>query len=248
MAVSKPSNIDARVITVDGKPYASGMKIEMAQKESGHSATVRIVSEAAISSVKYSISGESFAGGSANPSGSASVRQVEGNVYEADIPFGDLPARINEISATITDSNGGTFNMKAHIIVVRRHEVRDSGEKVFWAAGKDSQYDTARSRYILAQGGELSGFVNTISGELTASLVGSPAGLSVSMEKNVIHLTATADGAYNGVVVRVRNAEGGTWNAPAINLIVDSSGPTITLQSPLAMSFVRNSFTKVICF
>ena len=243
VAVSKPSNIDARVITVDGKPYASGMKIEMAQKESGHSATVRIVSEAAISSVKYSISGESFAGGSANPSGSASVRQVEGNVYEADIPFGDLPARINEISATITDSNGGTFNMKAHIIVVRRHEVRDSGEKVFWAAGKDSQYDTARSRYILAQGGELSGFVNTISGELTASLVGSPAGLSVSMEKNVIHLTATADGAYNGVVVRVRNAEGGTWNAPAINLIVDSSGPTITLQSPLAMSFVRNSLS-----
>lgn len=243
VAVSKPSNIDARVITVDGKPYASGMKIEMDQKESGHSATVRIVSEAAISSVKYSISGESFAGGSANPSGSASVRQVEGNVYEADIPFGDLPARINEISATITDSNGGTFNMKAHIIVVRRHEVRDSGEKVFWAAGKDSQYDTARSRYILAQGGELSGFVNTISGELTASLVGSPAGLSVSMEKNVIHLKATADGAYNGVVVRVRNAEGGTWNAPAINLIVDSSGPTITLQSPLAMSFVRNSLS-----
>ncbi len=243
VAVSKPSNIDARVITVDGKPYASGMKIEMDQKESGHSATVRIVSEAAISSVKYSISGESFAGGSANPSGSASVRQVEGNVYEADIPFGDLPARINEISATITDSNGGTFNMKAHIIVVRRHEVRDSGEKVFWAAGKDSQYDTARSRYILAQGGELSGFVNTISGELTASLVGSPAGLSVSMEKNVIHLTATADGAYNGVVVRVRNAEGGTWNAPAINLIVDSSGPTVTLQSPLAMSFVRNTLS-----
>ena len=243
VAVSKPSNIDARVATVDGKAYTSGMKIEMDQKEGGHSATIRIVSEAAVSSVKYSISGEAFAGGNANPSGTATVRPVDGNVYEADIPFGDLPARTNVINATITDATGGTFNLKAHIIVVRRHEVRDSGEKIFWAAGKDSQYDSSRSRYVLATGGVLSGFVNTISGELTASLVGSPAGLSVAMEKNVIRLTASADGVYNGVVVRVRNAEGGTWNAPAINIIVDSSGPAVTLQSPVAMSFVRNTLS-----
>ena len=243
VAVSKPSNIDARIATVDGAVYRSGMPVYMERKAGGHSATVRIVSESAITSVKYTVTGEEFAGGNANQSGTATVRPVDGTTFEADIPLGDLPARLTEISAVITDAAGGSVTMKGYITVLRQHAILDSGEKIFWAAGNDASYDSARSRYMLAAGGSLTGVVNGASGKLTATVVGSPAGLTASVEGNIVKLTANSDGVYNGVTVRVTNEAGGTFTAPAVSIIADSTAPTFSVQAPEAMAFVRNSVT-----
>ncbi|MCR5081115.1 MAG: hypothetical protein K6B17_07220 [Treponema sp.] len=246
-----PSKIDARIATISGEKYKSGMSVTLAKgagKEAGKNAILSITSKAQIKGVSYKITGAPTAGGS-NAAGAATIEQKSYNEaegiyeYEATIPLENLPARITTLEAAITDSKGFTKNLKGTFTVVRSYDIVDSEAKIYWVAGEGSRYDADLEAYVIKNGAPLIGYAN-VPGPLESAVVrGEVTGLTATVEGNVIKVTGVTDGTYRGVTVRAKAADGGSYISPEVNVIADSTLPKIKLSSPSDNVFVRNKIT-----
>ena len=246
ITVSTKSEIRAWFSSVDDIDYRSGMAIVIdngTTKESGHYARVHIKSTEKIKQVAYSIKGENAPGGKNNQTGMATLRAItEGEEYEADIPLADLPARVTDLIATVTDEKGSSFEARGTIAVLRNHAVIDNSSKIYWAPLGNVVYDAEQSAYILNNGQTLSALANIMRGTLKAEVRGATTrGLSVEYDDfNILHLKAESDGIFRGVSIRVTDEKGVAYNSPEVNLIVDTSAPEVKLSTPSNMGFVKN--------
>lgn len=242
LPVKASSIIEGRFTTIDGRTYMSGMNIPLKRSSAlPDPLHLSISTNAPITSVSYEFVGEEGFGGDNNSRGTATLTTLaDAESYEALIPVQNLPARMTDVIATITDVRGNTKKVNGTINIVRPHAIVDSLKKVYWMELDGSRYSDSLSAYVLDDGASLVAYGN-FRAPLTASLRNPVAGLSVTTEGNVVKLTGTQDGVYRGVAVRVTSADGGTYNAPEVNLVVDTGKPDVKITSPLEMSWVGES-------
>lgn len=253
--VSAPLNVQAEAkveiefTNIDNEPYKNGMNVLMsrnAPKEEVHALAATVKSNSLVKAVTYVIDGVDAPGGVVKQSGSAPVVLVSSdpetlvNIYTAAIPLANLPARITNV-AVAADVKGksavalGTFN------VVRQHEVVDNEPAIYWQSEGKTRYDEDLKAYVLNDGSALVGYCN-VPGPVTAKVRGDTPGINVTSEGKIIRLTASNDGTFRGVSVRVTGEDGGSYLAPDVTLVVDTAKPTVNMNSPRVMSFVKDSF------
>lgn len=237
--------IKGHFVSADGEDYLDGMNVTVNRGETNHKLTAFVNSEASIKSVTYTITGEATAGGDVTQTKSVDIKQVrilgEGE-YEFDIPLVNLPSRVTNVSATVTNIDGASVTIKGGFGIVRaaNDSTRvDDKEDIYWTTANGVTYDSSRNRYILDGQAALVGFANVF-GPVTATATG---GMNVSVEGKVIKLSASKDGTYNGVSVRVTDAFGGTYTSSPLNILVGSSTPRIEVTSPARMAWVRNKIS-----
>ena len=117
----------------------------------------------------------------------------------------------------------------------------DNESAIYWQSEGLTHYDDSLKAYVLNNGSALLGFCN-VPGPVTARVRGDTPGINVKAEGNVIRVTATNDGTFRGVSIRVTGEDGGSYLAPDVNLVVDTANPAINLTSPKNMVFVKDSF------
>ena len=243
---TKQGGIKATIDNINGTPYQSGMIINIergVEKEATHKATILIESNVAVNKVQWTISGEDAPGGDVKQTGiidAKLIRSVADGQYEADIPLQNLPARITNIEAAITNASGNTGALKGTVCIVRSHDESriDDTADVYWTLLDGVTYDASHNRYVLDGGASLSAFAN-VQGPVTVALATAQAGLNATADGNVVKINATADGVYKDIVLKVTDAEGVTYSAPAVTLIVDTAKPVVTLDSPVAMGWMQ---------
>ncbi len=244
--ISVPVEISGQFVKVDNVKYKSGLPFVLERgtlKEAGHVATVQIKANAGISRIDYIISGDKNRadGGDVLSKGQVVPRVIkEGELYEADIPLANLPARLTNIKVCVFGAKGGYGEITGTVSILRTHNITDSSGKIYWAAIDNAEYKNGR--YILNDGAALSAFAN-IPGNIKAEVRGGVAGLSTEVEGSIVRLKASADGIYRGVSIRVYDEAGGYYNSPAIDVVVDTSKPTIKIDSPASLGFVKEKFT-----
>lgn len=246
--VQAPCKVDIDILSIDSEPYKSGMNIVMGRnaREENHGVAVTVKSNSILKSINYVIDGVDAPGGQVSQSGSAPLTLVSSdpetfeNVYSGTVPLSNLPARITNIKIT-ADVKGSSAVAKGTFNVIRQHENIDNQPAIYWQSEGLTRFDESLNAYVLNDGSALVGYCN-VPGPVTARVRGDTPGLSVKAEGNVIRLTASNDGTFRGVSVRVNGEDGGSYLAPDVNLVVDTAKPTINLVSPKNMSFVKDSF------
>ena len=226
------SAINGRFVSVDGLPYMSGMEIT-AEKggvldTDPHSLVAQISSDTPLQSVVWTANGNPLREGTIRETGTAGV-------YEVEVPLENLPAGLVKINALV---NGGA-NVSGTISVLRRHSVVDNSETIYWTSAGNVVYDAAAKYYILNDGAPLIGFAN-VPGKLTASMVKTVKGLSVTTEGKLVKIVPSGDGSFSNVSVRVTNEAGGSWASPAATLVVDTSSPILDVTSIKPMDYIKN--------
>ncbi|MBQ0040210.1 MAG: hypothetical protein KBS64_07285 [Treponema sp.] len=248
--VQAESSIAVEITTVNNEAYKSGMDVQLNRtmaKDESHTAIVTIRSNSVIKSAAYKISGVEVPGGQVSQSGNAVLALVSSdpetleNIYSATIPLANLPARITELSVTATDAKGKSVSANGTFNVVRHHEAIDNKPQIYWQAEGLTHWDDSLKAYVLNDGSALVGYCN-VPGPVTARVRGDTPGLNVSADGNIIRLTATSDGTFRGVSVRVTGEDGGSYLAPEVTLVVDTAKPTITLGSPKNLTYIKDSF------
>jgi hypothetical protein len=243
---TKQGGISARIDNISGTPYQSGMLLNIergAEKEASHKATISIKSNVAINKIQWTVGGETAAGGDARQTGTIDVkgiRAVADGEYEADIPLQNLPSRITDIDATITNASGNIGSVHGTVCIVRTHDetrIDDTGD-IYWSVLDGVTFDASHNRYVLNGGASLTAYAN-LQGPVTATLANAQNGLSATAEGNVVRINATTDGLYKDVVLKVTDAEGVVYTAPAVTLIVDTAKPVVTLNTPQSMGWMQ---------
>ncbi|MCH5290689.1 MAG: hypothetical protein J1D88_02875 [Treponema sp.] len=243
--VTKEGDITAFVSSVDGSPYKSGMPVYIdSGNNENHKATLFIESKTSVASVKWFLEETDTSDGKDKKNGTASLRKITTPgagifQYEADIPLVNLPAGILKLGATIQDSKNLVTTVRGTISVLRNAAHADSEEGVYWMPLDGVHEDIAQNRYVLKNGASLTGFAN-VSGAITASLQQPADGLFVSVKDHMITVNASENGTYRDVVLVVQDAHGGTYKSKAVDIVVHSAPPLITLLQPINMSWVQN--------
>ncbi len=223
--------VKGRFVSVDGSAYKSGM--EVLQMKDGtinndpHSLVAKISSSSPIETVTWTANGKSL------PQGT--LRKLEGDNYECEVPISGLPAGLVNIEATV---NGGA-KVSGTVSVLRNHAVVDNVETIYWTTAGGAVYDAANGRYILNNDAVLTGYAN-VPGTLTASLVRANNGLNVEVSGKEIRLSAKNDGTYTNISTRVMSDVNGSWVSPAVALIADTSNPILNVTSIKPMDYIKN--------
>lgn len=245
MAVRVRNSIRPTFTQVDDTQYKSGMPVTLERGtkiNEGHVIKLDISSRTPIESVNYTIEAESSVGGTQKQTGSASLKTVEeGALYRSEIPLADLPAGVIKISAEIRDIKGNKRNANATITVLRTHSIINDDPLVYWIPVNGTTYNAKAGAYVLRGKNSMFGYGN-FRGPLEAKFSGSVNGLALSTAANNIKLTGITDGQYKNLRVRVNSTDGGVYNAPEINLLVDNVNPELELTSPAPNSWVKSSF------
>lgn len=217
--------------TVDANPYRSGMKVLMLKdgtlETDPHVITVRINSGVPVTEVKWTANGKSITAGE--------IRDLGGGVYEADASLSGLPAGFTTITANVN----GKSAISGAINVVRAHSVVDNTEGIYWTMAGGAVYDPSTGNYVVDNGAELIGYAN-VPGTIRASMARAVSGVSVTSEDKLVKLTATSDGTFRNVTVRVQNDANGSWNSTGVTLVADTSAPIIDVTGVKAMDYVKD--------
>lgn len=235
------SSIEVSFNSIDNQEYKSGMNLMLfrnSTKDEGHSMSVSIKSAIPIQSVNYEIFGEEMLGGEQNQK--AKIVPVANpqnpQEYQVNIPLYNLPARLNTIKLSVSDSQQ-TKNFTASFMVLREHLNIDNEAKIYWAALGNVKYDSDSKAYVLNDGESLNAFAN-VAGPVSVALRGSAEGLSVQTEGNLIKLNASKDGTFKDVSLRVTGKDGAVYNSSPVNIIVDTEKPEIFVESAKNMDFI----------
>ena len=247
--VQAESKVEIEIANIDNEPYKSGMDVLLsrgAPKEEVHAMAVTVKSNSEIKSLAYVIDGVEAPGGMVKQTGSvpavlvASDSETLENEYTASIPLANLPARITNIEIT-ADVKGSKTSARGTFNVIRQHEVIENEPAIYWQCEGKTRYDENLKSYVLNDGSALVGYCN-VPGPVKARVRGDIAGLNVSAEGKIIKLTASSDGTFRGVSIRVNGDNGGSYLAPDVNLVVDTAKPEVKLTGPKNMAFVKDSF------
>ncbi|MCQ2582576.1 MAG: Ig-like domain-containing protein [Treponema sp.] len=242
--VTKEYTMSAHFATVDNAQYRSGMTVAIpyASKKIDHYITLNIDTAAAISGVNYEIYGDKVPGGDEKQSGAAKVTK-EGDRYIAEIPLNNLPARVTHIKATIKSPAFKDTVETATVFVVREaEEETDDAEKIYTLADGGTIYDSVEGNYVFTEGSEFLFYVN-IPTTFKAELVSSTSGLNIETRDHLVVLTATKDGNYRGVRLRVTDPYGRVFESRSLNFLADSEGPSLVVQNTEAISWVKRTLS-----
>ncbi len=230
----KAPTLSASIVEVDGLPYYSGMPVKLPHGSSKEPKylTLYIDTGATVNSVSYEITGDEIAGGDVKQTGSAKLNKPEGQRWVVDIPLNNLPSRVNKINLTI---KAGSLQqvVSGSITVIRdtEYDYTDDVEKIYGFPGVGTTFDSRDSNWILYDGSKYMFYAN-VTGPVTAELVGNPDGLEIQTDDKFITLSATKDGVYNNVVLRVADRFGDVFEYEPINILADSEAPELVLLTP----------------
>lgn len=245
LKVFKHGTMSGRFFLVDGETYASGKEVAIkknATADDGHTIQAFIDSTAAVVSADWtlisegSIGGEKVQKGKSNP-----VPVTEGSQYMVSIPLAKLPAGTLTVEMVVTDATGVKETVTGYLNVVRKHDVVNSDEGIYFYPGFNCTYNASTSTYNLFNGGELKAIVNT-DGDFTPSFVRNTNGLEITTTEGskIITIKSVADGSYSNVQVRAKNKAGASIDSPAVTIATKTEKPQITITSPEIMGWVGN--------
>lgn len=239
--VTKVPEINAGFAKVDGKNYASGMPVPIAK--GGKAILTAYVDTDAQITASYEITGEDVPGGNKQTSGNATVTKSEDkeNRWVVEIPLENLPVRMNKVKLTVK-SGSVTKEFKATVAVVRPIEssMIDDRRAVYSIEASGAKYDTDTASYIMKPEESFNFYAN-VPEIVSADLVSAINGVRVERDGNLIKVIPEKDATYNGVAVRVKDANGISYTSSSVNFIVDSGKPEVNIATPENHRWVKNS-------
>lgn len=244
--VNKAPTLSANFALVNGEEYVCGMPVVMAYgAKAAGSVKVYIDTGAAISGVSYEITGAEVPGGDNRQAGV--IKPVKSpdteNRWIAEIPLGNLPSRVNNITVTI---KAGSLEQKINgaITVIRENDsaLVNDAEKIYNIPAADTPFDSQDGNYVLSNGSKFYYYAN-YQLPIEATLDSATSGLTISTEGRLITLTAEKDGVYRDVRIRVKDGIGDSHNSDRVNFIANTSNPAVTLTTPETYKWIRNSVT-----
>ncbi len=241
--VNRDTDVKVRFDSVDGTPYLSGMIVELPSigaKE--QPATLRVVVESglAVSGLTYTTT----VNGNVSAESKLSAKRIVGadgtptDEYEAFIPLKNMEAEITTFAVTATVGKTQTADATGTIAVVRAApEVGlADDEKVYWM----NDVPKYKNAYLLQDGKELAGYVN-VKAPFQAEIVDNTNGLQIRKSDNFIYITASQDGQYDNIVIRITDKEGITYDQAAVSLIKDSAKPAVSIVTPDEQAWLQNT-------
>lgn len=242
LKVSKKGTISGKFFALDGDPYASGMTVEIrngATADDGHTILAMLDTTAAITAAEWTITSDESIGGEQTQKGTSKILTVnEGTQYQVSIPLAKLPAGHATIALTVTDATGVKETVTGNINVIRRHEVLNSAEGIYFYPGYNCIYNSESNTYALTNGAELKAFVN-MDGEFTPAFTTRTTGLEIAQNDHVLTIKSVNDGRYN-VTVRAENVAGAKVDSTPIAISTTTDKPQIAITTPLMMGWVQN--------
>lgn len=237
---NKASEINAAFVRAGDKAYASGIPVVLA-KGASSTLTAYVDCEESVSAT-YEISGDSVPGGNAKTSGTAKVSQGDKeNRWVVEIPLENLPARLNKVKVSIK-AGSTTKELAGTVGTVRPIEssMIDDSRSVYSMENSFSRYDRDTGSYILKQGDSFSFYAN-VPELVSAELVTSLDGINIERKDNLVLVTPTKDGTFNGIAVRVKDANGISYTSGTVNFIVDSEKPEVHIVTPELHAWLKDS-------
>ncbi|MEE3410471.1 MAG: Ig-like domain-containing protein [Treponema sp.] len=237
--------LTARIATVNGEEYKCGMRIVASPDPKAAPVTIELdiqTMETAI--VGYKVWGQTRPGERASYEAKSITlsRLVKGEPAQRGvISLTGLPARATNIEITVQIGKDYTQKFGGQILIAREHDESDieDTKKIFWATNGDTYYNEDAGTYVLPHK-TLTAYVNA-PGPITASVVGGWAGMSASVEGNVVTLSCDNGGTFRGVQIRAVDANGKSYTSQAVNLVVSEDGPVFDIKAPEFFAWVRNS-------
>ena len=230
----------AYIAQVDGQPYYSGMPVVLPYGNSKEPKylTLYIDTGATVNSVSYEITGDEVPGGDQRQTGTVKLGKPEEQRWTVEIPLNNLPSRVNHIAVTI---KAGSLQqvVRGSVMVVRdtTNDVTDDYEKIYGFAGTGTVFDTQDSNWVLLDGSQYHFYAN-LTGPVKAELVGNPDGLSIETDDKFITLSATKDGTYKNVVLKVTDRFGDSYQIQPMNFLADSEAPELVLLTPVLQQWL----------
>ncbi|MDE5897874.1 MAG: Ig-like domain repeat protein [Treponemataceae bacterium] len=234
--------LDAHFAMVNDARYMSGMPIVIPADGAGK-IVAHIDSDVSVSSVSYEISGEAVPGGSEIKRGSVKpAKPADGSTrYIAEIPLSGIPARMTKVALTIK-AGKQTMELVGFVSVVRPSDARiDDSRAIYFQEGDDVFFNEDASSYIMAVGDTLNFYANVMD-VASAELTSSSMAFSTSIDGNNVVVTATSEGSYPDVALRVRDSNGIAYTSAPLNIIVDSGAPEVVIASPALGKWMRKQF------
>ena len=244
-AVKVPS-LKADIALVNGVDYASGMPVVLGYAAKAESViTINIDTGTVVNSVAYEITGEQVSGGDVTQKGTAKL--IKPTVDEplrwvAEIPVGNLPSRVNKITATIKAGNLEQV-VSGSITVIREwdSETIDDAEKLYGMPAADTLYNEVDKNYVLSKGSKFFYYAN-LKAPVEATVSSATPGLAVTLEGNLVTLYAEKDGIYKNVTVKVKDLLGDTYTSEALDFVANTTMPDVNLVEPVFAQWVGDAF------
>ena len=238
---NKIPEIKAAFAKAGGKDYASGIPVVLARGEKS-SLTAYVDSETQISA-SYEISGADVPGGSKQSGGAAVVSKSEEkeNRWIVEIPLENLPARMNKIKLSVK-AGSASKELSGTVAVVRPVDssMIDDRRAVYSIEDSDSKYDRDSGVYIMRPGESFIFYAN-VPELVSADFVSAANGLKIERQGNLVKIIPEKEGSFNSVAVRVKDANGISYNSSAVNFIVDNGAPEVKIVTPELHQWVKNS-------
>ena len=227
-------SISVSPISIGGKEYRKGMEVVVPRGASSDVvARFKVETAEKSPSVSYEITGDAEIGGDAKQTGKAEL--VEEGIYEVKLQ--NLPSRITLLKLSASAGKNASGSYQVAFCVVRPAPDKKSSwsrSEIHWIPNENAVYNSDLRAYVAAADSAVVGFANVENGPATASVLTS--GLAIANEEatlgKTISLTGLKDGAYRNISVNVRDVNGRTFSAPALNLVVDSEAPSVEIVSP----------------
>ncbi|MCR5724298.1 MAG: hypothetical protein K6G80_04335 [Treponema sp.] len=250
VSVERPASTKVYISAVDEKPFHNGMEVivpyGVVKSVQPPHVTARIESDVPVQSLVYAISGEKVAGGDVEQTGKVPVRLVEENVYEADVPLQNIPARRTTILLT-AETKAGKAEYRGSVVVLREHdaELIDNERAVYWLPQENAQFSEELAAYVVKAGTAFVAYGN-MPGPVTAEFATAQPGLIVSVSGNTVVVTGEKQGLYTNVALRVKDSQGADYVSPKVNLLVDTDAPQVSIQQPQMHQWVHESFDMTV--
>lgn len=243
---AKESTLTVNIAGINEDSYLSGMPVVIPYgvKDAGK-ILLNINTSLAVSSVSYEISGAETSGGDVSQTGSAKVLKPTAenpDLWIAEIPLGNLPARLNYFTATV--KAGAVTKTVKGAFTSLREKVEDAisdDEKVFAYPAIRTVFDEVENCYVISNDSKFHFYAN-VTGPFRAELISKTEGLKIDTDGNLIILSAEKDGVYNGVSVRVYDKYGDVFESEKLNFSVDNTGPVLNLVEPVFGQWLGNIF------
>ena len=236
------SGISVKIVSINGQDYKAGMNVVVPRGSSNPGVAVFSVETAEKSpSVTYLIEGDSEIGGDVKQTGKAEF--VNGH-YE--VKLANLPSRVTTLTVKAEAGKTASGSCKVSFCLVRPvPEKRSTWERseVHWIPDGNAVYNKALSAYVIPADTPFTGYAH-IAAPVTAS-VGS-AGFEITNDGNGIAISASREGTYRNVSVSARDARGRTYNAPQVNVVVDTLPPALEILSPANHLWIQTRATLTV--
>ncbi|HZK19368.1 MAG TPA: Ig-like domain-containing protein [Treponemataceae bacterium] len=220
----KEGSSSIEIVSVDEQAYVSGMTVAIPakiDKQNPHSLQAVVYSPYKISKAFASINDVSV---------SAKIKKAEeSNKYVVTLPLAEIPVGIASISVGVEVPKMESISCSGSLSIIREAPLAGifDAEQVYMVFTKDLP-KTEDGGILLKKNESLTAFAN-IPSPVSVRLEPDVAGLSASVHKNTVAITALVDGIYNDITLIATDRDGFEYSSPVFSVLVDTSAPTLNL-------------------